>query len=152
MAEQPFWAAVSSIRSGLSARAGLRAYRAGGGAVQDATWYKLVTHAKDVISAGRAELDAPLNRRPTSGEASILPTRNASGWLQLVHVVVKDRQTGDISAIPYSVTGTRPITRQDAIDAALETYTPDSGSPPGGQQVLGAMYARSMIMQPGTAS
>lgn len=149
MTETPFWAAISAVRSGLSGRAGLRAYRAGGGRVADGTWFRLTSQARTIFEAGKHELGAPLNRRPVAGEIVDMPTRSATGYLQLVTVLARDRQTGDVRQIPYAVTGRRLISRQSAINEALSVITPDSGSPPGGEQILGAIYVRTNRMAPG---
>jgi hypothetical protein len=149
MTDYPFSAAIRTVREGLSARAGLRAYREAGGAIGDAAWFKMVTEARTTVAARIGELSAPLDQRPTRGEATVWSTRNASGWLQQVEVIVRIRATSEIRSIPFSVTGKRPLTRQQAKDKALATYTPE-GTDGDSQIILGVEYVGSIIMQPGT--
>lgn len=149
MVDFPFAHAIRTVREGMSARAGLAAFRAAGGAVTDATWYRMVTEARTTVAARVGELSAPLDRRPTAGEATRWTTVNASGWAQQVEVIVRDVGTSEIRTIPFTVTGTKPITRQAAIDKALQTYSPDSGSG-GNEVILGAVYVNSIIMEPGS--
>ena len=60
MAEFPFWAAVRTVREGLSGRTGLSAYREGGGEIRDATWYRMISEARAAIAGREAEAGAPL--------------------------------------------------------------------------------------------
>lgn len=151
MAEFPFAAAIRTVREGLSGRAGLKAYREAGGAIGDATWFRMVAEARTTVAARIGEISAPLSRRPTVSEATVWTTVNASGWLQQVEVYVRDRTTQEVVSIPFSVSGTRPMTRQQVIDKALATYTPE-GTDGDSQVILGAVYVNSIIMQPGSAT
>jgi hypothetical protein len=148
LADWPFSAAVRTAREGLSARAGLAAYRSAGGRVNDATWFRMVTEAKATVASRSAELTRPLNRRPTAGEATRWTTRQASGWMQNVEVKVRDRATNQVLTVPYSISSSRPVTRQQAIDAALATITP-AGTGGDTQQILGAVYVSTLLMVPG---
>lgn len=148
MADFPFWAAVRTVRDGISARAGLRAYRAGGGAIRDTTWFRMISEARVSIAARGDEVGRPLNRRPTADEGTRWTTSKARGVLQQVEVMVRDRDTGEVLAIPYGISSRRARTRQDVIDAALGTITPE-GTDGDRQQILGAVYVGTYFMEPG---
>lgn len=148
MAEFPFWAAVRTVRDGISARAGLRAYRAGGGTIRDTTWFRMVTEARVSVAARGDEVGRPLNRRPTADEGTRWTTSKARGVMQQVEVMVRDRDTGEVLAIPYGISSRRARTRQDVIDAALGTITPE-GTDGDRQQILGAVYVGTYFMEPG---
>ena len=148
MAEYPFNAAIRTVREGMSGRAGLAAYRAAGGRIQDRTWFRMVSEARTTVAARLGELGASVDRRPTAGEATRWKTAVASGWLQQVEVYMRDRTTGEVITRPFSITGSRPLTRQQVIDKALDTYTPE-GTDGDSQVFLGVAYVGSILMQPG---
>lgn len=148
MADFPFWAAVRTVREGLSARGGLSAYRQGGGEIRDATWYRMVSEAREAIAGREREAAAPLNRRPVADEITTWTTTKARGYIQQVEVAVRDRDTGQVLMLPYSVRGTRLVTRQQAIDEALGHYTPE-GTDGERQVILGALSVGVYRMTPG---
>lgn len=148
MAEFPFWAAVRTVREGLSGRTGLSAYREGGGEIRDATWYRMISEARAAIAGREAEAGAPLNRRPTADEVNDWVTPRSRGYIQQVEVAVRDRDTGQVIMLPYSVRGTGLLTRQEAIDEALAHYTPE-GTDGERQVILGALSVGTYRMIPG---
>lgn len=148
MADFPFWAAVRSVKEGMSGSAGLRAYRAGGGKIGTQTWHRMVAEARHSISARGDEVSRPLNRRPTADETTTWTTAKAKGWIQQVEVMVRDRDTGDILTIPFSLKGRTLVSRQSAIDDALSVITPE-GTDGEKQQILGAVYVGTYEMRPG---
>lgn len=143
----PFGFAMQAIRNGMSARAGLAAYRQAGGSIRDATWFKMVGEGRAQVARRGAEVSAPLNRRPLATEITTWTTRTRSGYAQQVEVIVRDKDTGLIMSVPHTTTGQRLLTRQDAIDTALANFG-------GGndeiyrQEILGATYVGTMLMQP----
>src|SRR6266508_2125266 len=108
----------------------------------------MAAEARTTISARGDEIGRPLNRRPLGSETTQWTTTKAKGILQQVEVMVRDRDTNEVLAIPYSVVGTRSITRQAAIDAALGHITPE-GTDGDRQQILGAVYVATIVMTPG---
>jgi hypothetical protein len=148
MADFPFWAAVRTVREGLSARGGLSAYRGAGGEIRDATWYRMVSEARAAIAGREREAGAPLNRMPVADEITQWSTPRARGFIQQVEVAVRDRDTGQVLMLPYSVRGDRLVTRQEAIDEALAHYTPE-GTDGERQVILGALSVGVYRMMPG---
>lgn len=147
MADWPFSAAIRSVRDGLSARAGLRAYRGGGGRIQDSRWFRAYGQARAAVGARPAALAAPLDRRATADEVLTWTTRGARGRLDQVEVYVLDRDSGDVIPIPYSVRSQTGVTRQQAIDEALNVYTPEGEGY--NQVILGAAHVGAFDLQPG---
>lgn len=148
MSDFPFWAAIRTVREGMSAAAGLRAYRSGGGKIATGTWQRMVAEAKHAIGRRGDEMGRPLNRRPTGDEITNWTVSKAHGFIQQVEVMVRDRDTGDILAIPFSLKGRSLVSRQTAIDEALDTITPE-GTDGEKQQILGAIYTGTYQMTPG---
>lgn len=150
MADWPFGFAVRTVRDGLSGRAGLAAYRAGGGSIRDATWFRMVAEARTAVAGRELEVGRPLDRRPVTGEFVQWTTQKARGFIQQVEVIVRDRDTGGVTPLPYSLSGTRTVTRQQAIDSALGHYNTE-GTDAARQVFLGAIYVGTYIMTPGVS-
>lgn len=146
MADWPLPYAVRALRQGLSARAGLSAFRAAGGHVADRTWYRLYSEAKASVADRVNELGRPLNRRPTASERTMFSTRGARGVLQQIEVFVRDKATGQVEVLPYSVTSRGGVTRQEAIDEALSVIGDRADGY--GQVVLGALHVAAYQMVP----
>jgi hypothetical protein len=148
MAEWPLGAAIRAVRQGLSGRAGLAAYRAGGGRIGDSTWFRLFGEVRGAVAARPAEMSAPLNRRPTSEE--MLPFSNAKrpGVLQQVEVYARDMDTGEIEVLPFSVVTPTGVTRQAAVDEALDVFDADVFE---GYRlsILGAVHVSAFAMASG---
>lgn len=148
--ELPLGAATSTVRGGLSARAGLRAYRAGGGQVTDSTWFRLVGEARRVLSDRLDETSRPLNRRPTGDEITRVTSARRSGYWQEVEVFWRDRATGDVGSSPFVLRSPGLLTRQAVMDFALGEWSAGStGTPnPDDHEVLGAAYVSTLELSP----
>lgn len=147
MADWPFWAAVHTAKQGMSGRAGLSAYRESGGRVANQTWFRMVGEARAMLAQRGDEISRPLNRRPTGEEIVTWHTRKKSGFIQQVEVMARDRETGAIIALPYSVKSQTLMSRQRAIDEALSAFTPE-GTDGEKQQILGAIHTGTYQMIP----
>jgi hypothetical protein len=146
----PLSAAAATVRNGLSARAGLRAYRTGGGKVTDSTWFKLVGEARRVLADRLDETSRPLGRRPTGDEITTVTTRSKSGFWQEVEVFWRDRATGAVGSSPFVLRSSGLVTRQSVIDFAVGEWSAGSaGTPnPDDFEVLGAAYVSTLELQP----
>jgi hypothetical protein len=142
--------AVRTVKSGMTARAGLAVARAAGVGVRDATWYRIVGEVKTGLIKQIAEASAPLNRRPIGNEISIAPSTVATGYMQYVDIFVRDRASGAVSMRPYAVRSNTLLTRQAVIKrgiTAFQSFTsgPEPSYP---EQVLGAAYTATYILTP----
>lgn len=142
MATSPFTAAIRTVKQGLSARAGLKAARAAGVHIQDATWFRMVGEVQRSLSNQISEVTKPLNRRPTSDEISRYTAGKARGFMQYVDVMVKDRATGVVSLRPYAVRTNTLLSRQTVVARALEGFKGAVLNNPSeyDEQILGAVY------------
>lgn len=147
-ADLPVWAVLDALGNQQSASASLKAYRAAGGEVRTQTWYRLFGEVQGALGNRISEATAPLNRRPTAEETTTWSTRNAAGFLQQVEVLVRDRDTGEVSARPFSVTGPRLQSRGAVISQALDVF--DSGVEEGSfsEQILGAVHVGAYELVP----
>lgn len=145
--------AVASVAKGISAREGLRQFRAQGGSIRDSTWFQIVSQARVNYALQITEVTLPLNRRPTATEIGVLPSRVAKGWVQYVDTFVRDKETGIVGIRHYAVRGTQLLTRATVIKRALgamTTATNPFGSFPD-ETVLGAVYTATYQLSPRAA-
>jgi hypothetical protein len=131
--------ALDAILSGLSATAGLKAYRAAGGKVASQTWYRLTGELQAMLADREGIYNEPVNLRPVASEIKTWETAKAKGYIQQVEVLVRDRGTGEIISVPFSLQGNSLVSRRSAIRAALDVYSDDNARRYN-QQVLGAVY------------
>lgn len=145
-------AVQSTIKAGLSANAGYKAFQAGGGAVQRATWLRTVAEYRRRASDYLEESARPLGRRPTSDEITVITTKHQFRYIQQVDVYVRDRDTGEIDVRPFSWRGQALITRKAAINEALAAFESGvTGSPDRfNETVLGATYTGTLALTPRT--
>ena len=132
--------ALAAIQDGLSASAGLSRYRSQGGRIANETWYKLTGELQATLAAREGVYNEPVNRIPTASEIQRWTTQKAKGYIQQVEVLARDRDTGEIISIPYSLTGRTLRSRASAIKAALSVYAGEQAKRYN-QQVLGAVYS-----------
>jgi hypothetical protein len=150
-ASYPLPAAIRAVRAGMSARAGLRSFRAEGGAVTDATWFRVVGEVRRTLANNLDEASRPLNRRPLGAEITTMTTRRQTGYWQQVEVFTRDRITGEVKSSPFVVRSPGLLTRQAAIRAALDEYHAGAAGSvnPDEEDVLGAAYTSTMELSPG---
>jgi hypothetical protein len=142
--------AAKAVKLGLSGRAGLAAYRAGGGAVANATWYRAVGTVRRTLADSLEEATRPLNRRPQGNEITQIPAAKGFGFRQQLSVMVQNKDTGEVEAHPFTVRGKGLLTRQAAIDYAVSEFEAGvTGSPDRfNERILGAVYENTLEFIP----
>lgn len=146
----PLAYAIKAVKSGMSGRAGLAAFRAGGGKVADATWYRTMGEVRRSLSDSLDEASRPLNRRPTAAEITPITTPKQAGYIQQLSVFVRDKETGEVTSKPFTIRGRGLLTRQKAIAAAVEAFengvvgSPDQYD----EEILGAAYENTLELRP----
>ena len=140
--------ALQGVQEGLSASAALRDFRAAGGHVADSTWYKVYGEVAAQISLREGIYDEPQNLRPVASEIQQWTTVRATGYVQQVEVLVRDRGTGEIISVPYSSMGKTLRSRRAVIAEALDVYS-DENAEKYNQQILGAVYTGTYAASPG---
>lgn len=150
MADSPFWAAIKTVKNGMSGRAGLAAARAGGVKIQDATWFRMVGEVRASLSSQIHEVTKPLNRKPLGDEIKTMTSRKATGFIQYVDIMVKDRDTGLTALRPYAVRVKELRSRQSIVKEALTRFVSAINDNPSDydEQVLGAVYTATYQMNP----
>lgn len=150
MSVYPGWGAVLSIKQGLSANEGLRQFRAAGGRIGRSAWLALRAEAGAALAKRPAEMAASLPSIPSGTEVTTFSTVKASGVIQQVEVLYRVKGTDTVVNRPFSVKGATMVSRQDAINAALDTMSAAQQSNRYEEQViLGAVYVGSYELVPG---
>jgi hypothetical protein len=135
-----------TIRAGESARSGLAAFRSAGGRVRDATWFRAFAEVRTAVTARESEQTKSLRLRPRGDELALWPTRNASGIAQQVEVLARDRTTGQVRRIPYTVKSPRGLSRQGAITHAIGAMQANEADYD--QVILGGVHVGAYRMEP----
>lgn len=144
--ETPLWAAIQSVKAGLSANQGLEMAKQAGVSIRRQDWLALVRTVREAIDLGAVETMQPLDRRPFTTEYRIMRTVTATGIMQYVDVWVKDRETGEIRIRPFQITSDEPMTRADAVATAIDRLQQSEDLY--GERVLGGVYAATFLMVP----
>lgn len=144
------WAAIRTVKAGLSGRAGLAAARAKGLHVADSTWYQMIGQVKATLSSQIDEVTKPLGQRPGQHEIQGYASKKAQGYIQYVDVMVKDRATGVVSTRPYSVRTNELLRRGQVVNRALKQFQAavDENQSIYDEQVLGAYYTGTFQFVP----
>jgi hypothetical protein len=151
--DYPLAGALKAVQAGLSARAGLRQFRAGGGRTTDSTWFRVVAEVRRSLSDRINEANRPLNRRPGGQEITTMTTRTKTGFWQQVEIFTRDKATGEVVSTPFVVRGQGLLTRQAAMRVALDEWEAGAAGSvnPDESEVLGAAYTSTLELQPGPA-
>lgn len=131
--------ALLAVQEGQSAREGLAAYREAGGRIANQSWFRLTGEIQRALADREGIYDEPLNLRPVASEIRTWSTAKARGYIQQVEVLVREKNTGQIISVPFSVQGRALVSRRNAIKQALDVYSDDNAKKYE-QQVLGAIY------------
>lgn len=143
-------AAIRSVQQGMSGNAAYRAFRADGGAVRRATFQRTIAEVRRTLADQLDEATRPVNRRPTAAETTVISTKTRSGYMQQVDVYVRDKDTGEVESRPFSWRTRVLVTRQAAINEALNAFNDGvTGSPDRfNEEVLGATYTGTLQLIP----
>ncbi|SRR5713101_1773499 len=139
--------ALAAIQEGRTARQGLNDFRQAGGHVANDTWYRVTAELQANLANREGIYNEPVNRIPTASEIQHWTTQKAKGYVQQVEVIARDRTTGEILSLPYSLTGKTLRSRNYAINQALSIYKQDTPSGEN-QQILGAIYSGTYYASP----
>jgi hypothetical protein len=121
-----FGSAVRAAGEGLSASAWLRALQEAGTGIRRQTGLRLFAEARRVSAEAGEEPTRDLGQRPRLDEMPPVATRASEGVLQTVRLVYRERVTGNLRVVFHSTKSEAGITRQEAIDNAIDEYAAHS--------------------------
>jgi|SRR5712692_4905683 len=133
------WALLAATE-GRSATSGLARFRQEGGRIANQTWYRMFAEILHSISNRIGIYNEPVYRIPVASEIQRWETNKARGYIHQVEVIARDKITGEIISIPFSVSSRTLHTRNSVLKAALATYK-EEGESGKNQKILGAIYS-----------
>jgi hypothetical protein len=140
-------AAMLAARGGMSANAFYRDLRQQGIAPRRQQALELMKIAKGVIARTPDEPFRPLNRVPSGSELAAWPSKNATGVMQNVTLVYRDRITGHLARTYWRINTPNGITRERALAMAADAYSEHAVSYE--QDLIGAIHTSAYRLVPG---
>jgi hypothetical protein len=142
--------ALRAISEGASANRWLAALREAGAGVRREVGLRVYGQAKTLAAEYESEPTRPLDQAPTFSEMRQWPTRASSGVLQTVQLFYRENMTGRIVQRFYNVRTDEGISRQEAIDAAIDANA--EGAEEYEQVLVGAVHTGAAILVADTAA
>jgi hypothetical protein len=118
-----FPSALRAAREGMSANTWLREIQSLGMGVRRTEGLQLFRIAKDAVVKAQDEPLRPTGATPTADEIGQWATKRATGFAQTVTLAYRDNTTGHISQVWWRQTYETPVTRQQAINEAIDAYS-----------------------------
>lgn len=117
-----FWLMLRAVQEGWSGRKTLDTLRFFGLGTRTQVFYRLWGQARAVVAEAGQEPTRPLGQVPTLAEMPPVATNGPEGVLQTVRLIYRERVTGNIRIVYHSSKTPEGMTRQEAIDAAIDAY------------------------------
>lgn|SRR5487761_75367 len=141
-----FPSALIAAREGVSANALDRQLRELGIGARRSEVLSLYRIAKGIIARSPSGVFEDIRHAPTASEITAWPTKKATGIMQTVALTYRERSTGVLSQTWYSVSGTEPITREQAIAMAINAYAEHAEDY--NQDLIGAVHTSTRRLTP----
>lgn len=136
--------ALRAVREGVSGNAWLKALAAAGSGVRRSVGLRIFGEARRLAAEYEQEPTRPLGQVPTFSEMGQWPTRATSGVLQTVQLFYRENVTGRIVARYFNVKTAEGMTRQAAIDAAIDANSDNADRYE--QVLVGAVHTGAAIL------
>ena len=117
-----FPSSLIAAREGMSANAFYRELRNLGLAARRTEVLQLYKIATSIIARSPEEPLRDITTAPTNDQLVEWPTKKATDVRQNISVVYRDRTTGHISRVPYSVSSENGVIREQAMAQAIDAY------------------------------
>jgi len=138
--------ALRSARAGLTASEWYKILRIQGIAPRQSEAYKLYAQAISLVANAPGEIGKPQSRKPVASELSVYPTKSATGIMQTVTLLYRNRTTGIIDQVYYRVTSKTGVSRSAAVKKAIEAYAGQAANYD--QDMIGAVHSSAYRMEP----
>lgn len=138
--------ALRAARAGLTASEWYKILRIQGIAPRQAEAYKLYSQAVSLVANAPSEIGQPLSRKPVKSELPVFPTKGATGVMQTVTILYRNKTTGIIDKVFYRVTSENGVSRSRAIKQAIESYAGQADRY--NQDLIGAVHSSAYRMEP----
>lgn len=138
--------ALRAARAGLTAAEWYKILKIQGIAPRQSEARKLYAQAVDLVANAPNEIGQPLSRKPDISNLPAFPTKNATGIMQTVTILYRNRTTGIIDKVFYRVTSPKGVSRGKAIKQAIEAYAGQADRY--NQDLIGAVHSSAYVLTP----
>ena len=123
-----YWLMLRGAQQGMSGARMLDTLRAFEIGIRRQDFYRLWGQAVSVVQEAGAEPTRPLDQAPTLNEITPVAAgpRADPGVIQTVRLVYKESVTGNLRTVYYSTKSDEGMTRQEAVNAAIDAYATHS--------------------------
>jgi len=128
--KRAWWFAQSAQERGLSARAALREYRAGGGHIGTDYWFQLYRGVRWVESGSESIMDLPEFYKIPETFMLDVPFRYRQEYVYTAHIYGIDPETGLPAERHVTVESDNPLNRIEILQGAQEAIKYTVGTPP----------------------
>lgn len=142
--------ALRAVRTGTSANVWAQQLRESGAGIRRQVALRIYSQARVLAAEYGAEPTRPLDRAPTSDELRQWPTRSTGGVLQTVSLYYREKVTGNIVQRFYNVKSDQPLTRQEAVNKAIDSYALNAIRYQ--QDLIGAFHTGTALLVPQEAA
>lgn len=139
--------ALIAARGGMSGNAFYRELRRLGMGARRSEILELYGHARSIVSRTPEEPFRDIRQVPLASEMSAWPSKNATGIVQNVTLLYRDRVTGHIQRTYYRTVSDTGITRERAMAMATAAYSDHAESYD--QDIIGAIHTSAYNLVPG---
>ena len=138
--------ALRAARAGLTASEWYHLLRVQGLAPRQSEAYRLYSHAVSLVANAPSEIGQPMSRKPVPPPGAVFPTKNATGVMQTVTLLYRNRTTGNIDKVFYRVTSPTGVTRASAVAKAIDAYAGNAENYD--QDLIAAVHSSAYRMVP----
>jgi hypothetical protein len=123
-----FWLAMRGVQEGLTGASVLRTFREFGLGMRTQEFYRMWGEAATVVREAGAEPTRDLTQVPSGSEAPPVPAgpHAEPGIIQTVRLVYSEKETGNHRIVYHSTKSPAGVTRQQAINNAIDAYAAHS--------------------------
>lgn len=123
-----FWLMLRGVQEGMSGQKVLDTFREFGLGMRRQEFYRLWGQAQTVTAEAGQEPTRPLDQLPSLAEQPPYPasSRAEPGVIQTVRLIYREAETGKQRVVYHSTKSAQGITRQQAINNAIDAYAAHS--------------------------
>jgi hypothetical protein len=123
-----FWLMLRGVQEGMSGSRILGTFREFGLGMRTQDFYRLFGQATRVVAEAGAEPTRQLGQVPTLAESAPVAAMPSAepGVIQTVRLIYKEAVTGNLREVFHSTKTEHGITRQEAVNRAIDAYAAHS--------------------------
>lgn len=117
-----FPSALVAAAGGQSANEWIKTMQSVGLGARRGEMLELYSIARGIVSRSPDEIFRDITQVPTASEIQVWPTRKATGFIQTVTLVYRDRTTGKLNQTYWKTSNATPMVREQAMATAITAY------------------------------